>query len=220
MREDRIEALEDPGEQDYWDDPCRDEDPSDGFGCVLGEECIVADPIHLSSECHTAQDAERYHRNEWLRSEVLEHGASPEQALVLEKAFIGILASATVEAERVVAAEDCAPYKRLLFERWPGVAREALSYEAPAGDAFDEEGADPRLLERLMDLREALHRVEEYGRYPTKPDLVETYHGVCVEVPDFVGRALEGRPEDGGADAAEDGTGWEPTDDEFSDLPF
>jgi hypothetical protein len=240
QEEDRTGALEDafvvnpqrglpdsgaPGrhehpDEDFWDGFYGEEESAgDAFGCVLGDECIVADPIHLSSECHTAEDAEEYHRTEWLRSEVLEHGACPEGALVLEKAIVGILASATVAGDGVMAAEDCAPYRRLLFQRWPGIARAALAHEAPSDNALDEPDADPRLLERMMDLREALHWLEDYGHYSTKPDL-ETYHGVCVEVPDFVKRALEGRPEDGGADAAEDGPGWEPTDDEFSDLPF
>jgi hypothetical protein len=218
MREDRIETLEDAGE-DRWDDPFYEEDLSDGFGCVLGKECIVADPIHLSSECHTARDAERYHRNEWLRSEVLEHGAGPEAALVLEKALVAVLASATVANERVMGADDPAPYRHLLFERWPGIAREALAHEAPALlSAGEEEDADADLLDRLMDLREALHSAERYERYASGMPDHEVFHGVCVEVPDFVKRALEGRPEYGCA--AEDASGSEPAHDGFSDLPF
>lgn len=205
----REEDLREP----FWDEPgdldhdAFDDDP---FACVLGDACIVADPVHLSSECHGAADAEAYHRDEWLRSEVLEHGASVEGALVLERALVRILASAGILGERATAAEDPAPYERALFEAWPNEARRALGHRSVYDGAS--RGPHERLVERLMDLREALHRAEGYEDFRSQPDH-ETFHDVCVAVPDLVRRALEGPANEAAAEPE-----WEPEND--SDLPF
>lgn len=50
--------------------------------------------LHYTSECHNAEDAEKHYRQEELRGEVLDRGATPEGAVALEKGLVGIAASA------------------------------------------------------------------------------------------------------------------------------
>ncbi|MDP9427248.1 MAG: hypothetical protein M3P37_14815 [Actinomycetota bacterium] len=68
-------------------------DDTEGFGCVLGARCCMPE-LHYASECHNAEDAEKHYRQEELRGEVLDRGATPEGAVALEKGLVGIAASA------------------------------------------------------------------------------------------------------------------------------
>lgn len=185
-----------------------DYDDEEGFGCVLGARCCMPG-LHYPSECYSAEDAEEYHRGEELRAEVLAHGATPEGAVVLEKALVGIAVLAKRAGDLSPPGYDGGAHARLLNEEWPGICREALAHAQPEPP----EPAAEELVRRMVELRGALAWVSDYVRCRLERP-AELAHAVCVEVPDVAERALEG-PEDEG-EALE--VVWEP-EDEF-DLPF
>lgn len=52
-------------DEDYERDASRQDDDDITrdrcvLGCVLGDKCIAADPLHRSDECWTAEEAEAY----------------------------------------------------------------------------------------------------------------------------------------------------------------
>ena len=180
---------------------------AEGFGCVLGARCCMPE-LHYPSECYGAEDAEEYHRGEELRAEVLAHGATPEGAVVLEKALVRIAVSAERAGDLPPPGYDGGAHARLLNEEWPRICREALAYAGPPPGPAPE-----GLVRRMVELRGALAWVSDYVRCRLERP-AELAHAVCVEVPDVAERTLEG-PEDEG-EALE--VVWEP-EDEF-DLPF
>lgn len=184
------------------------DDVTNGFGCVLGARCCMPD-LHYPSECYGAEDAEEHRRHEELRREVLDHGATPEGAVYLEKALVRIAASAKGAADLPPPGYDDGAHERLLNEEWPGICREALGHAEPG----PHEPAPEEIVARITELRGALACVLDYGsRRSHLPH--ELAHAVCVEVLDVAERALEG-PEDDGEPAE---IFWEPEDED--DLPF
>jgi hypothetical protein len=165
------------------------DDDVEGFGCVLGTRCCMPE-LHYPSECYSAEDAEEYHRQEELRREVLDHGAIPAGAVVLEKALVRIAASAKRAGDLPPPRYDDGAHERLLNEEWPPICREALSHAEHGPHQPAPEG----LVRRMAELRGALAWVLDYGRCRLERP-AELAHAVCVEVLDVAERALEG-PED------------------------
>ncbi len=184
------------------------DDDAEGFGCVLGARCCMPE-LHYPSECYSAKDAEEYHRQEELRGEVLDHGASPAGAVVLEKALVQLTVSAKRAGDLPPPGYDEGAHARLLNEEWPRICRKALAHAEPG----PHEPAPEELVRRMVELRGALAWVLDYGRCRLERP-AELAHAVCVEVLDVAERALEG-PEDDGEDVE---ISWEPEDED--DLPF
>lgn len=198
-----------PGCSEHDDEGFDDlDDGAEGFGCFLGARCCMPE-LHYPSECYGAEDAEEYHSQEELRREVLDHGATPEGAVVLEKALVRIAASAKRAGDLPPPGYDDGAHEHLLNEEWPGICREALAHEEPG----PHKPANEELVGRMVELRGALAWVLDHGRCRLERP-AELAHAVCVEVLDVAERALEG-PEDDG-EAVE--VVWEPEDED--DLPF
>ena len=134
-------------------------DDAEGLGCVLGARCCMPE-LHYPSERYSAEDAEEHHRREELRREVLDHGATPEGALVLEKALVRIAVSARRAGDLPPPGYDGGAHARLLNEEWPRICREALAHVEPG----PHEPAAEELVRRMVELRGALARVSDYGR--------------------------------------------------------
>ena len=195
---------------DYADDGLleRDEFGYEEFGCHFPDRCCMPGP-HFSSECYSAEDAEEYYRGEELRREVLDHGATPAAAVLLEKALVRIVVYAKRAGDLPPPGYDDGAHARLLNEEWPRICREALDHAEPG----PHKPAPEELVRRMVELRGTLSYVLDYGRCRLERP-AELAHAVCVEVPDVAERALEG-PEDDG-EAVE--ISWEPKDED--DLPF